>query len=79
MLGKAGGKRNTGCEFSVKLVMNVVISCDREDVFLTGFPSFSLDLGRQTEKRLVNNPVGKTITIYNLSRDVQCGRWKEAI
>lgn len=58
MLGKAGGRRNRGCEFRVKLVMDVVISSDREDVFLTGFPIFSLDLVRKTEKRLVNNSVG---------------------
>ena len=76
MLGKAGGRRNTGCEFIVKLVMNVVISSDREDVFLTGFLIFSLDLGRKTEERLVSNSIGKNLIIYNYSRDVQCGRWK---
>jgi len=54
MLGKAGGRRNADCEFSVKLAMNVVISSDREDVFLTGFPLFSLGLSRKTDKRLVN-------------------------
>lgn len=79
MLRKAGCRRNTGCEFGVKLVMNLVISSDREGVFLNGFPIFSLNLGRNTEKRLVNDSAGKNVIIYNYSRDVQCGRWKGAI
>lgn len=81
VLRKAGGRRNTGCEFSVRLVMNtvLVISSDREDIFLTGFPSLSLGLGRNTERILVSYSVGKRLIIYHYSRDVQCGRWKGAI
>lgn len=37
MLGKAGGRRNSGCEFSVRLVLEVVMGADGGGVFLTGF------------------------------------------
>lgn len=79
MLGKAGGRRNTGCEFSVRLVLAVVMGADRAGVFRTGFPVFSLDLGRKTERRLANNSVGKNIIIDNYSRDGQSGRWEGAV
>lgn len=73
-LEKAGGRRNTGCEFSVKLVMNVVvvIGVGREDVFLSGFPFHSHDLCRKTAKRLVHCSVDKKPTIH---RVVECVEW----
>lgn len=77
MLEKAGGRRNTGCEFSVKLEMNVVvvIHFGREDVFVSGFPFHSHDLCRNRAKRLVHSSVGKNLTIHNYNRVVGCGKW----
>lgn len=77
MLEKAGGRRNTGCEFSVKLVMNVVvvIRFGREDVFLSGFPFHSHDLCRKMAKRRVHSSVGENLSIHNYNRVVECGKW----
>lgn len=77
LLEKAGGRRNTGCEFSVKLVMNVVvvIRVGREDVFLSDFPFHSHDLCRKMAKRLVHCSVDKNPTIHNYNRVVECGEW----